>query len=69
MKRLILAAVGVYLLLAVATRVAEARGLLRCGCSDDCWCKQPGLSAFRWVLPLGHRGGLTPEEKSRLAAT
>jgi hypothetical protein len=66
MRRLPLIVVGGYLLLAVSTRVAEARGLMRCGCSDDCWCKRPGLSAFRWVLPFGHHGGLTPEEKRRL---
>ena len=25
-----------------------------CQCDDDCWCKQPGLSLFRWVFPFRH---------------
>jgi hypothetical protein len=67
MRRFVLILAGGYVMLALATRAAEARGVMRCGCSADCWCKRPGLSAFRWVLPLGHRGGLTPEEKRHLA--
>ena len=26
-----------------------------CQCQEDCWCKQPGLRHFRWLLPLGHK--------------
>ena len=35
-------------------RVMESRGAIRCECRDDCWCKQPGLSLFRWVFPFRH---------------
>ena len=48
-------AVGLYLAAALATRVAEAVGLQRCHCSQACWCRRPLLSAFRWVVPVGHR--------------
>lgn len=44
-----------YLLIAVIGRVLERLGLSKCGCADDCWCKRPGLSAFRWVFPYGHQ--------------
>jgi hypothetical protein len=63
MRRKLLALVGLYLLLAVGSRVAEALGFggsrLRCACVDTCWCKQPGPSLFRWVTPaswhqIGH---------------
>ncbi len=27
----------------------------RCECSASCWCRGPILSAFRWVMPVGHR--------------
>lgn len=57
MKRVAIAVVGVYLTLAVSTRVAERFGAIRCGCSSECWCQKPPLSAFRWVTPVGHRGG------------
>lgn len=26
-----------------------------CRCEDDCWCKQPGLRHFRWLIPVGHK--------------
>ena len=26
-----------------------------CQCQDDCWCKQPGLRHFRWLIPVGHK--------------
>jgi hypothetical protein len=56
MRRLIFLLLRLYLLAAIATRVAEASGLWRqCGCSPDCWCKKPGLSLFRWVVPMRHR--------------
>ncbi len=44
-----------YVLLAIFTRVQEARGAYTCGCDEDCWCKRPGLSLFRWVLPRWHK--------------
>lgn len=42
---------GGYVLLAVGNKVAEAAGARRCHCADACWCRRPGLSLFRWVLP------------------
>lgn len=36
MKRFVLLALGVYLLVAVGNSVAEADGALRCGCAKDC---------------------------------
>lgn len=55
MKRVLASLIGLYLLAAVVTRLAEAMGRQRCGCAADCWCKKPGLTAFRWVFPRGHR--------------
>lgn len=57
MKKVLLAVLGGYLLLAVGNRAAESAGVIRCGCADDCWCKGPGLNVFRWVFPWGHRSG------------
>lgn len=51
MRRALLVALGAYLLLAVGNKVAEAAGAMRCHCADDCWCRRPGLSLFRWVFP------------------
>jgi hypothetical protein len=65
-KRGVLVGLGGYLLLAVGNRVAEAAGVMRCGCAEDCWCKRPGLSLFRWVFPWRHRGAHTAEEKAQL---
>jgi hypothetical protein len=50
-KRAALILLGGYLLLAVGNKVAEAAGARRCHCADDCWCRRPVLSLFRWVLP------------------
>jgi hypothetical protein len=58
MKRVaavVTALAGLYLLAALATRIAEAMGLRTCGCADDCWCKKRGLSVLRWVFPRAHR--------------
>jgi hypothetical protein len=55
MKRAVAWALGLYLLCALAGRFVESMGVVRCACSGDCWCRQPGLSAFRWVFPYGHR--------------
>lgn len=56
MKRLAAIVFAAYLGVAVLARVRERSGRLTCGCSSSCWCKRPGLSLFRWVLPVGHRG-------------
>ena len=56
MKKFFVVVLGGYLLLAVGNKVAEAAGAMRCGCPDDCWCKRPGRSLFRWVFPWGHGG-------------
>jgi hypothetical protein len=44
-----------YVLLAILTKAQEARGAYICGCDEDSWCKRPGLSLFRWVLPRWHK--------------
>jgi hypothetical protein len=66
MRRPVTAFLGVLLFLAVATRVAEAAGLRRCGCAPDCWCRRPGLDLFRWVIPVGH-SSVDPDEKAARA--
>lgn len=66
MKRVLLVAVGGYLLIAVGNRVAEHFGAMRCGCSEDCWCHRRGLSLFRWVFPWGHRSAHSAEVKADL---
>ena len=43
-----------YLLFALIGKFVEGMGAVRCGCLDDCWCKRPVLSAFRWVFPWAH---------------
>ena len=56
MLKRILAMLGlVYVGLALAGHVRELSGGLTCKCADDCWCKQPRLSFFRWVFPYGHK--------------
>jgi hypothetical protein len=67
MKRLLLGAGAVYLAFAVIGQFVEGMGAAECGCADDCWCKKPVLSTFRWVAPFGHRG-YTPEMKRQLDA-
>ena len=69
MRRMLLTLVGLYLLVAaVGARIAEALGFggsrLRCACVDTCWCKQPGLSLFRWATPgRWHQIGHSPEHE------
>jgi hypothetical protein len=58
--------VGLYVLIAVLTRLAEVAGLHRCGCSQDCWCKRSVLSTFRWVFPYAHES-VDPHDKQPLA--
>src|SRR5262245_58504343 len=55
-KRALVALVSVYLVAALVGRAREASGAITCGCAPECWCKRPGLSLFRWVFPVGHRG-------------
>ena len=55
MKRVILALAIGYVVLGLVTRAKEASGAYTCMCDDDCWCKTPGLSLFRWVFPRGHK--------------
>ena len=69
MKRLVLVVLGGYLLVAVGNKVAEAAGMMRCGCAEDCWCKRPGLSLFRWVFPWRHHGRHDAEERLDLMPT
>jgi hypothetical protein len=43
-----------YLTAAVTGHAKQRRGSIACGCHEDCWCKRPGLSLFRWVFPFRH---------------
>jgi hypothetical protein len=54
MVRIFRAVVALYVLTALVGKILEAAGLSRCGCSDDCWCRRPGLSVLRWAFPFGH---------------
>lgn len=67
MKRVIVRALSLYLLFAVIGRFVEAMGAVQCGCRPDCWCKRPGLSVFRWVMPPRSHRLWTAEEKAALA--
>lgn len=55
LKRVVVQLLGAYLVFAVIGRFVEGIGVVRCGCSDDCWCQRPVLSTVRWVFPYGHR--------------
>ena len=66
MRKFLLMLAGGYVLLAAGNRVAEHFGVMACGCADDCWCRRPGLSLFRWVFPWGHRSTHSGEEKAEL---
>jgi hypothetical protein len=51
-EALLFAVIGLYVLVAIATTLAEASGLWRqCECEPDCWCKRPGVHRRR---ELGH---------------
>ncbi|HWC14864.1 MAG TPA: hypothetical protein VG929_09740 [Actinomycetota bacterium] len=43
-----------YVGIAVVGKLKELNGDLECHCNDECWCKRPGLSLFRWSFPVGH---------------
>lgn len=61
MKKLLILA---GLILGLAAVNARIDATTECGCQPDCWCKQPGLRHFRWILPIGHRA-VSPERKRR----
>lgn len=69
MRRAVVVLAGGYLLLAIGNKAAEAAGAIKCGCAEDCWCKRPGLSLFRWVFPWGHRSTHTAHGKALLEVT
>jgi hypothetical protein len=46
---------ALYIGAALIGHAQERRGALTCECHEDCWCKRPGLSLFRWVFPLAHK--------------
>jgi hypothetical protein len=68
-KRIMLAILATYLLAALFSRAFEAAGVgpFRCGCHSDCWCKKPGLTLFRWVLPRRVHHVWTEGEKRAFA--
>ena len=66
--RLLVGALGGYVLLAVGNKVAEAAGAIRCGCAEACWCRRPGPSLFRWVFPWGHTAGHEGHEGQEAAS-
>ena len=55
LKRIFLLLVTIYVGAALIGHARERRGAIKCQCQEDCWCKRPGLSLFRWVFPLGHK--------------
>src|SRR3954470_14564005 len=64
MKRIAVRLLGLFVAVAVVTRIAEATGhYRRCGCLPECWCRKPGLSLFRWVIPKAHHRSMDPAEK------
>jgi hypothetical protein len=68
MKRILFGIIGLYLLVAIVTTLAEASGFGRqCACEQDCWCKKPGLRLFRWVTPKRKHRLLNPADKQLLA--
>jgi hypothetical protein len=54
-RRRLLAVGALYVGIALIAHTQERRGAITCVCSEDCWCKRPGLSLFRWVFPFGHK--------------
>ena len=62
MKKLLL---FVGLLLGLAAINARIDATSECGCQPECWCKQPGLRHFRWVLPFSHKA-VPPVSKQKM---
>jgi len=54
------------LLAGLISRGLEEAGVYECGCYPECWCKRPGFSLFRWIVPRFHHGPWTAEDKARL---
>jgi hypothetical protein len=54
-KRSLLWLGALYLAAAVVGLARERVGAIACGCHEDCWCKRPGPSLFRWVFPFWHK--------------
>jgi len=54
MRKVIAVLAIAYLMLALISKAKEAAGVLSCDCYPDCWCRNPGLSLFRWVFPRFH---------------
>jgi hypothetical protein len=54
-RRALVAVAALYVTAAAVGHARERAGAIACGCSEDCWCKRPGLSAFRWAFPFRHR--------------
>lgn len=66
MRRALPLLVSGYVLVAIANKLAEHRGLIACDCVGDCWCRRPSLSMFRWVFPWRHHPAHTAEQKAEL---
>jgi hypothetical protein len=56
------------LLAGAASRALERAGTYRCGCYPECWCKRPGLSLFRWLVPRFHTGPWNAQDNARHGA-
>jgi len=54
-RRGLLTVCALYLTAALVGHARERSGSIGCACHEDCWCKRPGLSAFRWVFPFRHK--------------
>jgi hypothetical protein len=54
-RRFIFGGVRLFFFFALLGHFLEGWGVTHCGCAPECWCKQPGLALFRWVIPWGHR--------------
>jgi hypothetical protein len=55
LKRVFLLLGTLYIGAALVGHAQERRGAIKFQCQEDCWCRRPGLSLFRWVFPLGHK--------------
>lgn len=51
MKKLFWLLLMLFGLAALNAKIESSR---TCECNADCWCKQPGLRHFRWLVPVGH---------------
>jgi len=53
-RRALLALTALYATAAAIGHACEHAGAVACGCSEERWCKRPGLRALRWVFPFRH---------------